>query len=527
MLVAANLAADTKSVYDLVQKSTPVSKSPLFVMASLLNNRYQVEKKIGAGGFGETFLARDINLPSRRYCVIKQLKPVVQNPQLYQLIQERFNREAVILEKIGNSNSNIPSLYAYFEEGGQFYLVQEWVDGVTLTEKVQKEGVLRNEAAQDILIRCLSILDTVHSQGIIHRDIKPDNIILRESDGQPVLIDFGAVKETMNTTMSPSNHQASSIVIGTQGFMPSEQLAGRPVLSSDLYALALTVIYLLTGRLPQDLGTDQIHGSISWQQYAPESNPRLFSVLDKAIQPHSRDRFLSTNEMINALQCNNPVKTAIVTQNRQHLNTTIIDKKSSQKSDNWQKYLVLGTIIGSFILIGLVAVAFILRQPTTLSVESPSTGEGSISSGGNQPLLTSSPEAFPQKSSKPTQPKKPIQPEIPLESGKPPAQEVISEYYESINRGDFQSAWIMLPPDLRENRKVHPNGYSSFAEWFQKISPVNINNLQTIQESPQYSVVDISYSCYLNNKPLLMKLRYQLKWDLSQSKWMIQSVKKI
>lgn len=503
-------------------------------MTFLLNNRYQVEKRIGSGGFGETFLARDINLPSQRYCIIKQLKPVVADLQLYQLIQERFNREAITLEKIGNSNSNIPSLYAYFEENGQFYLVQEWVDGLTLTEKVQKEGVLKNEVAQGILIQCLSVLDVVHAQGIIHRDIKPDNIILRESDGQPVLIDFGAVKETMNTTISPDNYQASSIVIGTQGFMPSEQFAGRPVFSSDLYALALTVIYLLTGKLPKDLGTDQVHGSISWQQYAPESNLQLFPILDKAIQPHSRDRFLSAKEMINALKNNNPMKTEMATQVIQYPVATVVGEKSvaeksPSKLDNWQKYLVLGTIIGSFTLVGLVAVAFILRQPMANVIESPSPrekGEG-LSSDGDQSSPAPSLETLPRTNSELTQPERTAQAEIAAKPGRPPAQKVISEYYELINRGDFQSAWTMLPLELRGNRQVHPNGYNSFAEWVQKISPVNVNNLQTIQESPQYSVVDISYSCYLNNKPLFMKLRYQLKWDSSQSQWMIQSVKKI
>ncbi|MFG3817620.1 protein kinase domain-containing protein [Limnothrix redekei] len=498
-------------------------------MTFTLNNRYQVEKKIGSGGFGETFLARDINLPSRRYCVIKQLKPVATDPNLYQLIQDRFNREAVTLEKIGDSNSNIPSLYAYFEEGNHFYLVQEWIDGETLTEKVRQEGIFSSEPAQDILTRCLHILDAVHNQGIIHRDIKPDNIILRKSDGQPVLIDFGAVKETMNTTMSPSKYQASSIVIGTPGFMPSEQLIGRPVFSSDLYALALTVIYLLTSKLPQELGTDPIHGFINWKQYASEANPRLVSVLDKAIQPHSRDRFLSVHEMIHALNGSVSMPTELVTQKIQHPypDTTIIEKSSPQ-SEAWQKFLILGITIGSFTLIGLVAVAFILKQsamsPVSSSSNTEATPEKKITP--NNPIQTSgtlNTEIAPQEKKEQVQTEKSFQPE----SNRSSAQEVITEYYTFINQGEFQNAWSMLPSDLQENRKVHPNGYNSFAEWFQKVSPVNINSLKTIQQSSQYSVVDISYSGYLNNKLLSMKLRYRLRWNASQNKWLIQSVQKI
>ena len=102
----------------------------------LLNNRYQVIRTLGSGGFGETFLAKDINMPSERFCVVKQLKPIQNNPQIYQLVQERFQREAAILEALSGASEQIPVLYAYFTDGGQFYLVQEWIKGDTLTAKI-------------------------------------------------------------------------------------------------------------------------------------------------------------------------------------------------------------------------------------------------------------------------------------------------------------------------------------------------------------------------------------------------------
>ena len=143
-----------------------------------------------------------------------------------------------------------PKLYAYFSEQDQFYLVEEWVEGQTLTQTLQKLGPLDEPAVQKLLIHLLPVLDYIHKQQIVHRDIKPDNIVVRQRDEKPVLIDFGAVKETMGTVINSQGQSSRSIVIGTPGFMASEQSAGRPIYASDLYSLGLTAIYLLTGKTP-------------------------------------------------------------------------------------------------------------------------------------------------------------------------------------------------------------------------------------------------------------------------------------
>jgi serine/threonine-protein kinase len=267
----------------------------------MLNNRYRVIQELGSGGFGDTFLAEDTQMPSGRRCVIKQLKPVTYNPQIHQLVQQRFQREAAILEDLGR-HSQIPTLYAYFQEDGQFYLVQEWVEGKTLSKKVEQEGRSSESAVRDILKNILPVLNFVHSKRIVHRDIKPDNIILRDADNKPVLIDFGAVRETMGTVVTSQGGTASSIVIGTPGFMPSEQAAGRPVYSSDLYSMGLTAIYLLTGKMPQELETDYRTGEVLWHQDALAVSPSLATVIDRAIQPNARDRYESAKQMLDALQ---------------------------------------------------------------------------------------------------------------------------------------------------------------------------------------------------------------------------------
>lgn len=275
--------------------------------STLLSNRYQVLETLGAGGFGTTFLAEDTQMPSRRKCVIKQLKPIENNPEVYKLVQERFHREAAILESLGNVNGQIPQLYAYFYEDDKFYLIQEWIEGVTLSRQVYQQGPLSESEVQRILVSILPVLSYVHSRQIIHRDIKPDNIILRSHDQKPVLIDFGAVRETMGTMVNSEGKATSSIVIGTPGFMPSEQAAGRAIYSSDLYSLGLTMIYLLTGKAPQELEVDPRTGDVVWQQHVPGLNPALVDVLNRAIQYNPRDRYATADEMLRALQQSNLV----------------------------------------------------------------------------------------------------------------------------------------------------------------------------------------------------------------------------
>ncbi|MEH2100511.1 MAG: protein kinase [Nostoc sp.] len=346
---------------------------------TLLNNRYQIIQVIGAGGFGETFLAEDVHMPSRRRCVIKQLKPVTNNdPQTYQLIQQRFEREAATLEYLGESSYQIPKLYAYFSENGQFYLVQEWIHGQTLTKIVEAKGFESETVVRQILLSLLSVLNYVHSKGIIHRDIKPDNIILRSVDSEPVLIDFGAVKETIRSVVNPSGYPTRSLVIGTPGYMPSEQAVGRPVYATDIYSLGLTAIYLLTGKHPQELLTDLKTGEILWQQHAPHVSSQLAAILNQAIRPHAGDRYSTASKMLYALQSASNIPpdlaantatvsfspTATSTRQTQPLyspqNNSAI--AGSSAPGNWQKSAV---IFGSLLvggLIGAVVIPGIIRQ---------------------------------------------------------------------------------------------------------------------------------------------------------------------
>ncbi len=321
----------------------------------LLNNRYRILRTLGSGGFGETFLAEDTQIPSTRQCVIKQLKVIPDNPQTYQLVQQRFAREAAILEALGDGNSQIPRLYAYFCEGQQFYLAQEYIQGLTLSEIIQNRGRLNESGVREILISLLNVLDYVHSKGIVHRDIKPENIILRSSDNQPVLIDFGAVRETMAAQVDSRGGITSSIVIGTPGFMPIEQATGRATFASDLYSLGLVAIYLLTAKMPQELQTDTYSGEIIWEKNG--INPNFVAVLDRAIRSQVRERFSSAREMLDALQ---PQPTVQV------MPSTPVAKPT--KTGNWFTSALMGSLIGGCVLLAFIFVQEKQRSQQTNSV---------------------------------------------------------------------------------------------------------------------------------------------------------------
>ena len=347
----------------------------------LLNDRYLILDTLGRGGFGETYLVEDRHLPSQRKCVLKQLNPIVEQPEIPAWMKERFQREAAILEELGEQNQQIPRLYAYFTEQGKFYLVQEWIEGETLAQKHHREGNLNSGQVQAILIQLLPVLDFLHQRQMIHRDLKPENIILRKSDRLPILIDFGAVKEAMSTTAHHNNNSSLSISIGTPGYMASEQAAGRPTYASDLYSLGLTAIFLLTGKSPQDLETDPETGEIIWHQYSKNIDPKLVTVLDRAVKFHPRDRFNSAAAMLSALenpQISHPtvqVAPAITQDNNQNYAGTVKYETSAEPRQTANNplvkiFLFLLALVG--LGVGTFAVGFTLIANLLPSVRQPS-----------------------------------------------------------------------------------------------------------------------------------------------------------
>ncbi len=268
---------------------------------TILRSRYKIITLLGKGGFGETYLAEDLDIPTnpKPKRVVKLLYPQNRNPQVLQLAKDLFDREAEVLYRLGQLSEQIPKLFAHFEENGEFYLVQEFVDGHDLSTELTPGKQLSEAEVVKLLQEILEVLAVVHQHKIIHRDIKPQNIMRRRQDGKLVLIDFGAVKEIQGMTIS-QGQITSTVCIGTPGYMPNEQAKGKPNLCSDVYAVGILGIQALTGINPHQLPEDSTTGEVIWRQWTNVGD-RLAGVLTNMVRSNHGQRYQTAAEALQIL----------------------------------------------------------------------------------------------------------------------------------------------------------------------------------------------------------------------------------
>ncbi|MDB9493522.1 protein kinase [Spirulina major CS-329] len=269
------------------------------MLGQVLDGRYQVKQALGAGGFGQTYLAHDLRRPGQPLCVVKHLRPATSDPQVLPTARRLFQREAETLEQLGR-HEQIPRLLAYFEEGQEFYLVQDYVDGLPITGELSEGQPWPEVEVWHLLRDGLTVLEFVHSQGVVHRDIKPDNILRQRSDRRLVLVDFGAVKQIqLQSTFFPSQLAAQTIAIGTPGYMASEQAHGRPYFCSDIYGLGVIAIQAITGVAPIHFTYDHDTNEIAWNQR--HCSGELAAILTKMTKYYWRDRYQTAAEVLATL----------------------------------------------------------------------------------------------------------------------------------------------------------------------------------------------------------------------------------
>lgn len=267
-----------------------------------LDKRYRLISHLGQGGFGRAYQAEAIHR-FNEHCVLKEFAPQVQGTAELAKAKELFHREAGALHKL--KHPQLPGFWELFQidldaGNGCLLFVQDYIEGQTYFELL-KSGMRLNEAEIiQFLQQMLGVLTYIHSQGVIHRDISPDNIILRTSDHLPVLIDFGGVKQIAATAVSKLTQINTSTRLGKKGYAPEEQLRkGEVFVNSDLYSLAVTALVLFTGKEPHSL-YDAYQGNWRWEQEIKISS-QLKTVLQKMLAHQPSDRFINAEAVLQAL----------------------------------------------------------------------------------------------------------------------------------------------------------------------------------------------------------------------------------
>lgn len=328
-------------------------------LGRILRGHYRIIRYLGSGGFGNTYLAQDEHLPGFPICVVKHLQPQDPRPAVLEVARVLFKREAETLYRL--NHRQIPRLFAYFEENGEFYLVEDYIEGDDLSKTELCPGRQLSEAETiKLLHEILEILAFVHQQNLIHRDIKPQNIIRHRESNELFLIDFGAVKEIQNLQTNIHGQVQSSFGIGTPGYMPSEQASRKPRLCSDVYAVGMIGIQALTGIQPDQLQVDSNTLEVIWRNRVQVS-AGLADILDQMVRYHFTSRYPTALEALSAIASLKP-KAVKTTQ------TSLPPKQS------WLSYKTIALFISAIAILYGVMNRFVPSTPNFTKYENSTDG---------------------------------------------------------------------------------------------------------------------------------------------------------
>ncbi len=277
---------------------------PAINQGTLINNRFLIQKLLGQGGFGRTYLAFD-NQRFDEPCVLKEfVSPTSQKDQL-QKCRELFQREAKILYKI--NHPQVPKFIGWLVDEQRVFIVQEYIDGKTYSEilssRLNQTAKPFSEAeVRKWLIDIFPVLEYLHKQNILHRDISLDNVMLKHNQYKPVLIDFGIAQDKL--VQAPSDflslhYSVRNSIVGKIGYSPPEQLRwGYSYPSSDIYSIGICAVVLLSGKMPYML----IDESLNWQwQSQVNISDQLTSILEKMLAELPGERYQSVAEIMQLL----------------------------------------------------------------------------------------------------------------------------------------------------------------------------------------------------------------------------------
>ena len=270
------------------------------MIGETLNGRYYILKLLGSGEHGQTYLAEERQTPDNTKFVIKQFEPKAQDKLSLRKAKYLFAREIKIQKILGKSD-RIPNLIASFQKGNKFYLVHQFIDGADLATELGAERKWSPEDVVGLLREILEIVEVAHLEKVIHQDIKPSNIIRRNSDRALMLIDFGSVKKLNNQMANAEGKTSLTVPIGTEGYMAPEQKSIRPKLASDIYGVGAIAIYALTGIEPKDIPLDRETETLMWHNLV-SVDEELAATIDRMVEPDYRLRYSSASEALKTVR---------------------------------------------------------------------------------------------------------------------------------------------------------------------------------------------------------------------------------
>jgi serine/threonine-protein kinase len=267
--------------------------------ASVLNSRYEIVRRIGGGGMGAVYLAKDRNLGDAPRAV-KEMVEAHLDPTQHEKAIGDFKRESLLLTSL--EHPSIPTIYDYFydEPLGRFYLVMKFISGGDLASRLRTApgGRIDEKTVADWGMQTADVLEYLHSRPkpIIYRDLKPANLMIDGNSGRVMLIDFGIARWV-------KREEKGVTAVGTMGYAPPELFGGRVEPRSDVYSLGATLFHLLTGADPQDnpLLIFDFQKNPRPRQISPSISSEMEQILMRSVEYKPEDRFHSAGAMRDAL----------------------------------------------------------------------------------------------------------------------------------------------------------------------------------------------------------------------------------
>ncbi len=272
-------------------------------MGQLLNKRYQFIKALGSDAGSHTLLVGDTKAKGHPRCVVKQLQLPTSNPRTLEFSLILLKKKSESLKTIG-SHLQIPGIIECFYENQSFYLVEEFIAGESLDTKIVPGQPWSAAAVTTVLREVLTVLQFVHERHIVHRRIKPSNLIERKSDGRIALAGFGVFREISAQVLR--SHDRLLPAHGDEMlYIAPEQAIGKAQPASDLYALGMVAIQALSGRTPADLSQRQNASGTQPAQFDWDAEldlpPQLVSLLNRLVHPLPQERYQTAAEVLLAL----------------------------------------------------------------------------------------------------------------------------------------------------------------------------------------------------------------------------------